>query len=95
MSITPGPWSLQSFGDGWAIMCDGLRIAYVCQSGHGPGPHTHADGMLIAAAPDLLEACRLLLKYDGGDQEAELELMFDYAAAVNAARAAIAKATRA
>lgn len=52
-----------------------------------------ANKRLIAAAPDLLEACQAIIKYDEGDPDDCAALMLDYASAVEAARAAIGKAT--
>lgn len=58
---------------------------------HTPGPWHHdqeghkADARLIAAAPDLLEALRLMVGYQGHGKSVEER--------INIAKAAIAKAT--
>jgi hypothetical protein len=49
--------------------------------------------MAAAAGPALLEAVRLFLAYDRGDEKNGIELMANYNAALVAARAAYAKAT--
>ncbi len=59
---TPGPWFIEELGDGYAnvladndiCIADGL---------------TMACARLIAAAPDLLEACEHAIKVSGGTKE--------------------------
>ena len=61
MSHTPGPWRVEPCTNGGMILirADGK---------HGAHPQTHlqivpeADARLIAAAPDLLEACKALIR---------------------------------
>jgi hypothetical protein len=53
---------------------------------------TRANARLIAAAPKMLEACQLIVKYDECDQQNSIELMNAYADALDAARAAIQSA---
>lgn len=54
---TPGPWRAESFAgriNVWAKKQNGTAVAYDCDE---------ADGLLIAAAPELLEALRASIKY--------------------------------
>lgn len=54
-----------------------------------------ANAHLIAAAPDLLAACEAIVLYDERPDDgpnAGIQMMADYATALDAARAAIAKA---
>lgn len=56
----------------------------------------HPDARLIAAAPDLLEAVRAFLAYDGDPHDgpnAGVQMMLDYDTALTLAKAAYAKAT--
>jgi hypothetical protein len=62
---TPGPWKWEKHGDGWALysgrgpMTHGLNLLTVSQ---GPFDWNWEHNMrLIAAAPDLLDACRAVL----------------------------------
>lgn len=76
---TPGPW----------LMCESATHVTVTNA-HGDAvfhddkriPGVMADARLIAAAPDLLEALRFVLKYEGMGAVTEATV-----------RAAIAKAT--
>ena len=52
-----------------------------------------ANARLISAAPDLLEACRLLVTYDSSDDFSGTSMMLAYDDAITAARAAISRAT--
>jgi hypothetical protein len=93
---TPGPWECVEYGRGEAsILSTPLRGTqqWVAHIHRIPGKDIHrmvktteADARLIAAAPDLLEALKLcaVLIHDGNRQGD---------AAIEAARAAIAKAT--
>ena len=63
---TPGPWvATQNEAAAWAITTAGPLVMFVCEVN---GPYTpsmdryEADARLIAAAPDLLAACELVLK---------------------------------
>lgn len=51
------------------------------------------NARICAAAPALLEAAKLWLAYDQGDQEDGVQLMLDYADALAATKAAISQAT--
>ena len=88
MKHTPGPWFVdhEFTGD---VYSEGPRyeIATAWREGRHKGPPTSEGAMnahLIAAAPNLLEACRLLVDADGG--------AMSYSDRVNLARHAIAKA---
>lgn len=90
---TPGPWAvfgevgLQIAVSSVAMPGLNLNVAHVAGIRNGEG---HANAHLIAAAPDLLDALRkmLLCCYDEELDDQTVE-------AVEAARTAIAKATRA
>jgi hypothetical protein len=58
------------------------------------GERQSADARLIAAAPDLLEACETLLEAQRKADAGEYGGFGDYVDAVEMARAAIAKAKR-
>ena len=85
---TPGPWA--------ALMQDpptiadrrGCRVATSCALPGQSAEEQEANAHLIAAAPDLLEALRLLLEASDG-LNGESEWLDER---LNAARAAIAKA---
>lgn len=95
-SHTPGPWKAQ--GD--TVWTDTpsipLRIATITRFAEINGIDTEANAQLIAAAPDVLEACELLLAVL--DKEIHLKalvkqgdlVMINYA--MVSARDAIAKA---
>lgn len=57
MSYTKGEWL---FGHNVGVYCSGKHIADIAQSESG-FDETLANARLIAAAPDLLEACELAL----------------------------------
>lgn len=62
----PGPWSFEDEGEGneyYArfIRLHGPRGLIFVDEDEGPGPEDLANARLIAAAPDLLEACRKVL----------------------------------
>lgn len=70
---TPGPWQMsggRSRHDVYGHMVgpDGYGVAIVAYSDRKPGEHTAslADARLIAAAPRLLEALKLLLETPPG-----------------------------
>lgn len=91
---TPGEWLLAGSDDRfvYALNAQGCNRfwAHVQGGMTGPGEHTkdeelEANGRLIGAAPDLLEALQLLM--------GPLESMVDNMNAAQKARAAINKAT--
>jgi hypothetical protein len=83
-NTTPRPWRVSAVGE---IKDDfGVTLAYLV----GPGRNSEADGRLIAAAPELLEALKrcigsLRVVSPGGDTDPDVDF----------ASAAIAKATEA
>ena len=79
---TPGPWIAEKVGDRWMVSGEGGYL--VCQATILPNKEMEeANARLIAAAPEMLEAC-ILISRGGGDS--------DLLTAQEAARAAIAKA---
>ena len=57
---TPGPWRVaQEEPDAWVTMSDGHTFSVGDTLYH---PATKANAHLIAAAPDLLAACEMVLK---------------------------------
>ena len=93
---TPGPWTVKS---ATSVVADGAQVAS-CGFKMGSWPKEdydteEANARLIAAAPDLLAACRWLIDqmaepiHDGGDGG----IVSDYARRYADARAAIARAT--
>jgi hypothetical protein len=69
MSHTPGPWKVADRFHVWTADKVGCEVAAVCVENlddDGLG-QADADARLIAAAPDLLAACKLALT--AGDQQ--------------------------
>lgn len=69
MPNTPGPWTIEEYGDD---DCPALvihrdtesRVCFMATPGsHGDPERITADAKLIAAAPDLLAACQSLQVY--------------------------------
>jgi hypothetical protein len=98
MSHTPGPWSIAESGSmersRWSVCGPGGKRIVTGRSEIRDTPEEvqgALDARLIAAAPELLEACRQLLKYEGDDplggDTSRLDLAIEMAAA------AVAKAT--
>ena len=88
---TPGPW-VQS-GDACIVGQDRKDVAYLTRNTM-PNPELRANARLIAAAPDMLEACQIISDCANsakGMTAAQVRIALDMAA--NTARAAIAKAT--
>ena len=82
---TPGPWKIDDAFKTSTVITDDTDMV-ICQI-HGLGPGANADGRLITAAPDLLEALQNII--DSVDKGHAVILV---PLAANA-RAAIAKAT--
>jgi hypothetical protein len=92
---TPAPWRVE---EGEITAADGQTVIgqlygaddFPCLDDvdrDGVDEESHANARLIAAAPDLLRACEMLVAaQDGGD-------VGDVLKAMDAARAAVAKAT--
>ena len=97
---TPGPWFSEIDGLGSNRVGafgfdthDGTEILAQVRSYREINYSTaKANARLIASAPDLLEAAELWLKYNDADEEDSVEMMLNYADALKATRAAIAKA---
>lgn len=66
MSHTPGPWSATANSTDVFTKKDGVFVAKCYDSILGAGvKECQSNAQLIAAAPDLLEACKALVeKYD-------------------------------
>lgn len=79
---TPGPWIHEGHGDITGTE-NGRKYDVACVYLRIPAGRQDANARLIAAAPDLLEALRMMLT----------EAVFDGTTGTDAARAAIAKAT--
>lgn len=56
MSHTPGPWKAEFWGDNSCDIHAGDKL--IAEMEYPDGDHCDADALLIAAAPDLLDACR-------------------------------------
>lgn len=93
---TPGPWHVQNRPpDSYKVGTVATTVAWVdfwkeptCSKGEKSVAEQQANAALIAAAPELLEACRELLKYGSFAKNGE---QAEFAA--QKALAAIAKAT--
>jgi len=91
---TPGPWIADTPPNrgGWWIVRDagGLEL------GSGVGVFNQDDARLIAAAPELMDACLAMVEWDAREQDCAVDF---YARielcriAFNKVRSAIAKAT--
>lgn len=92
---TPGKWFVgQKVRDG-SICVVGDIDSVVCEFGERLGG-VEADARLIAAAPELLEACMAMLEWDDREKDHAVDFyarMDLCRAAFDKARAAIAKAT--
>lgn len=89
---TPGPWVVDD--DDGSIRTesgDEVLVSYGDGEGHSLAA-THADRMLVAAAPDLLAACETLVEAQRRADAGEHGGFGFYVDAVDIARAAIAKA---
>ena len=82
MSYTKGPWIADLYEDGcFVIRPHGEEGPIIAERGVWTDSPSHANARLIAAAPDLLEACKVAL-YGGGTIAEAAEIV----------RSAIAKA---
>ena len=89
---TPGPWTVTADGAGWYIECSperGHSVAYIRAEIGEEDPDTsddekEANSRLIASAPELLEALKLIANAENS--------ALDLAYCKGIARAAIAKA---
>lgn len=93
MSHTPGPWTIEEYGDEDAPSLvihkdSGTRVCFMATPGsHGDPARIEADAHLIAAAPDMYEAIEQALDDMG------VEGRCDCGQAKEMLRAALAKAT--
>lgn len=83
---TPGPWQSDELGITGSGATGPENVVLIWA---GPNGVKKADADLVTAAPDLLAACKLFMKYDGGSCLIETKL---YNAVKNAIVAAVAKA---
>jgi hypothetical protein len=65
MSHTPKPWKAKFYGDNSCDIYAGDKL--IAELEYPDGDECDADGLLIAAAPELLEAARIALSMMGGD----------------------------
>lgn len=68
---TPGPWSVDENVNGIHIMQDNpgsvdLKVARIA----GRADDSIANAWLIAAAPDLLDACQAMIRWDDAEKNA-------------------------
>ncbi len=84
--LTPGPWKWELWPSGIALCHNGSRIFGVLENPRRDHPGK-ADAALIASAPDLLEACQMMLRLL---EDEDLDERFD--GETECLRAAIAKA---
>jgi hypothetical protein len=101
---TPGPWKYDGVESRLVVAAveNSIEHSFICdvldttEGLEGDCPEADANGRLIAAAPDLLAACRALVETfelaDLGDEPEDGEYG-DGRRALNAGLAAIAKAT--
>jgi len=100
MTHTPGPWVVSDTNDEGDVYVSqtakaGLYVAIALDPLYSSEPTTeaNANANLIAAAPDLLEACERIAELDCTDgytlADSEYPALWD---ALHVARAAIAKA---
>jgi len=93
---TPGPWSAQRLAERWGAFCingkDGIRIVSCMLNNKRTRQEKRANAMLIAAAPDLLEALKCAHSELHSQQDGIME-SFTYAHVIKTIDAAIAKAT--
>lgn len=82
---TPGPWNVEMSEEGkWFITSDGHLVG----GSHSGSGRAKQDAFLMAAAPELLQACKLLVAWETGADVGEMTS--DKVIAIG--RAAIAKA---
>lgn len=87
-SFTPGQWTYQRAAHDTVIDSNGIEVAWVSPLNGAPDGESAANARLIAAAPDLLEACVELVDFFAclrPDQQSALE-------SFRKAKAAISKA---
>ena len=91
---TPGPWLTTESTEHWGRVNVTVQAAFtaneIATAWQGTTDVNRANARLIAAAPDLLEACELIVS--AFDQLAPMSPARNEPLQINAARAAIAKA---
>lgn len=104
MPHTPGPWTIQEYGDD---DCPSLvlhkgetenRVCFMATPGsHGDPEIIEADAKLISAAPDLLAALQLVMLYIADPARGPRDLYpafgLDSSRVIEACQGAISKAT--
>ena len=96
---TPGPWTHEGFGVWSHVNGENRRVA-CSEFDRGDGPYkvkTEAEAVanaaLISAAPDLLEACKALMRHmEPPALPGDARTLTGYALDYRAAKSAIAKA---
>jgi hypothetical protein len=91
---TTGPWRVAPASDyPSGLNVDANTRGYVCLAGEWDDARAVANARLIAAAPDLLEACRAFLRAPSTGSSGPGSVTIEVTTFnLNAARAAIAKA---
>jgi hypothetical protein len=91
---TPGPWELMhaEHGQHVEVVVNGGHIAVVFSGSFRDGSTGEANANLIAAAPDLIEACEKALNLIDGAGVLLASMSAERSRAVEALRAAVAKA---
>jgi hypothetical protein len=98
---TPGPWTIERYEDepdtyvyfqapGWGNFA---QAVVRMEDDAEDSPTGLANARLIAAAPELLEACKLFMAYDAADDDNGVSMMLAYDKARRAALGAFVKAT--
>lgn len=100
---TPGPWHYQEESDAYTHIVRGPNNYFITQLSQDTSGRSEADARLMAAAPELLDACRAVLLFHAvewdedkrtewkaitGESEATTKILCDHI------RNAIAKARR-
>ena len=70
MKHTPGPWKWVDYPDGRKLLCALDRA--VIHSPDAPMTIDRPDQLVIAAAPDLLEACRAVVGVFEGHEDVSM-----------------------
>lgn len=92
---TPGPWLAFREKDTWHVRSVSADVGVASVVPSEPGkvvPTDHADAVLIAAAPELLDALEDLLPWAIGTHEFSLTCSCDRCDKIRAAKRAMAKA---
>ncbi|MGO4718068.1 hypothetical protein AB4071_02925 [Stenotrophomonas sp. 2MCAF14_2] len=60
---TPGPWAYQEDSDAYTHIVRGPNNRFICQLNQSTSAEIEANARLIAAAPELLEACQTFAEW--------------------------------